>query len=34
LELPEIAHDVVHNLCGQLDVLCRQMRWYETRLRA
>jgi transposase len=33
LELPEIAHDVVHNLCGQLDVLCRQMRWYETRLR-
>ena len=33
LELPEIAQDVVHNLCGQLDVLCRQMRWYETRLR-
>ena len=33
LELPEIAHDVVHNLCGQLNVLHRQMRWYETRLR-
>ncbi len=33
LELPEIAQDVVHNLCGQLDVLHGQMRWYETRLR-
>jgi len=33
LELPEIAHDVVHNLCGQLNVLHGQMRWYETRLR-
>jgi transposase len=33
LELPEIAQDVVHNLFGQLDVLHRQMHWYETRLR-
>jgi len=33
LELPEIAQDVVHTLCGQLDVLHGQMRWYETRLR-
>jgi transposase len=32
LELPEIAHDVVHNPCGQLNVLQRQVRWYETRL--
>jgi transposase len=33
LELPEIAQDVVHNLCGQLNVLHGQVRWYETRLR-
>ena len=33
LELPEIAQDVVHSLFGQLDVLHRQMHWYETRLR-
>jgi len=33
LALPEIAQDVVHNLCGQLEVLHGQMRWYETRLR-
>ena len=33
LELPEIAQDVVHNLCGQLDVLCGQVHWYDTRLR-
>ena len=33
LELPEIAQDVVHNLCGQLDVLHGQVRWYDVRLR-
>ena len=33
LELPEIAQDVAHNLCGQLDVLHGQVRWYEVRLR-
>ncbi|PCJ04215.1 MAG: IS110 family transposase [Rhodobacteraceae bacterium] len=33
LELPEIAQDVVHNLCGQLDILHGQVRWYEVRLR-
>jgi len=33
LELPEIAQDVVHNLCGQLGVLHGQVRWYEVRLR-
>jgi transposase len=33
LELTEIAQDVVHNLCGQLNVLHGQVRWYETRLR-
>ena len=33
LELPEIAQDVVHNLCGQLSVLHGQVRWYEVRLR-
>ena len=33
LELPEIAQDVAHNLCGQLGVLHAQVRWYEVRLR-
>ncbi len=33
LVLPEIAQDVVHNLCGQLDVLQGQVRWYEISLR-
>ena len=33
LELPEIAQDVLHNLCGQLSVLHGQVRWYEVRLR-
>lgn len=33
LELPEIALDVVHNLCGQLDVLHGQVHWYEVRLK-
>lgn len=33
LELPENAQDVAHNLCGQLDVLHGQVRWYEARLR-
>ena len=32
LELPGIGQDVVHNLCGQLNVLLGQMRWYELRL--
>ncbi|MCF6433439.1 MULTISPECIES: IS110 family transposase [unclassified Leisingera] len=31
--LPEIAQDVVHNLCGQLQVLHGQVRRYEARLR-
>ncbi|WP_152986564.1 IS110 family transposase, partial [Pseudovibrio sp. POLY-S9] len=33
LDLPEIVQDVVHNLCGQLDILQEKMRWYETRLK-
>ncbi|PCJ04343.1 MAG: hypothetical protein COB16_18870 [Rhodobacteraceae bacterium] len=32
-ELPKIAQDVVHNLCGHLGVLHGQVRWYENRLR-
>ncbi len=33
LELPEVAQDVAHRLCGQLGVLHGQVRWYEARLR-
>lgn len=33
LDVPGIAQDVVHTLCGQLDVLHGHVRWYETDLR-
>jgi transposase len=33
LDLPDIANDVIHNLCEQLTALHARLRWYEERLK-
>ncbi len=33
LDLPEVARDVIHNLCQQLAALHLRVRWCEMRLR-
>lgn len=33
LDFPEIANEVIHNLCEHLMALQTQIRWYENRLK-
>lgn len=33
LNLPDIANDVLHNLCEQLTALHKRVRWYEGRVK-
>lgn len=33
LDLPEIANEVIHNLCEHLMALHTRIRWYENRLK-
>lgn len=33
LDLPEIANEVIHNLCEHLMAFHARIRWYEERLR-
>jgi len=33
LDLPDIANDVIHNLCEHLMALHARVRWYEDRLK-
>lgn len=33
LDLPEIANEVIHNLCEHLMALHTRIRWYEYRLK-
>lgn len=33
LDLPEVANEVIHNLCEHLMALHARIRWYEDRLK-
>ncbi|WP_290560951.1 IS110 family transposase, partial [Aestuariivita sp.] len=33
LDLPDIANEVIHNLCEQLMALHKRVRWYEDRVK-
>lgn len=33
LDLPDIANEVIHNLCEQLVALHKRVRWYEDRVK-